>query len=263
MRIAFTILLNGINHLTHNEYYQTLLDIFDYWVVVEGVARNSGSTSWCCELKDTFHNNYLSNDGTTEFLDKLKNTTEKLIVVRNDKGYWESKDEQVNAAISEIKKITNKCKLWQIDIDEQWTKEQIITAETELDNNNGKTGCFLCNCFVGKEQVVIGDWGEGRLEPYRRLWNWSGADFLSHEPPKLADGNNPRYLLTPKFNHYSYYFEEDVKFKEAYYGSYSGLYDRWLTIQSNKGSLPIRALLGDKIWWSNTNTCIQYIGNVN
>jgi hypothetical protein len=150
------------------------------------------------------------------------------------------------------------CFLWQVDIDEQWTVEQLEIAEKELTANNGKTGCFYCNFYVGKNLIAVGDWGEGRIEPYRRLWKWAGESFVSHEPPKLLGDNNPRLLLTPKFNHYSYYFDEDVKFKETYYGNYSGLYDRWLAIQSTKGSLHIRFLLGDKVWWSNTNTNIQY-----
>lgn len=257
MRIAFTIILNGYKHLVHKDYYKTVLSNFDYWVVVEGVALNNGTTSWCNKLPDTFHNNYLSNDGTTDFLNELKSEYKNIIVVRNNEGFWQSKDDQVNAAITEIKKLTKKCKLWQIDVDEQWSIDQIVLAENELDDNSGKTGCFLCNYFVGVDQIVTGEWGEGRIEPYRRLWNWSGENFISHEPPKL-ENNNPRFLLTPKFNHYSYYFDEDVKFKEAYYSNYEGLYERWLEIQNNRSVLPIRNLLGDKLWWSNTNTIIQY-----
>jgi len=259
MRIAFTILLNGKRHLEHNEYYKTLCNSFDYWVIAEGVAKNTGSTSWCKELPSTFHNDYLSNDGTTEFIDKLSLQYNNVRIVRSDKGFWQSKDEQVNAAITEIKKLSNECFLWQIDIDEQWTLDQIEQAEQELINNNGKTGCFYCNYYVGKNQLAVGEWGEGRIEPYRRLWRWGGEEFETHEPPKLKGKNGPGLLLTQKFNHYAYYFEEDVKFKELYYGSYTGLYDRWKVIQDNKGVISIRALLGDKVWWSNTNTHIKYI----
>jgi hypothetical protein len=257
-RIAFTIILNGYNHLLHKDYYRTMIEMFDHWILVEGVAKNNGSTSWCNNLNENYHNNFLSNDGTKEFIDKLASEHENVHIVRSNNGFWSSKDEQVNAAIAKIKEITDHCMLWQVDIDEQWTLEQIITAETELQKNGGKTGCFLCNYYVGKEQIVYGEWGEGKIEPYRRLWNWSGEDFASHEPPKLNGDNNPRFLLTPRFNHYSYYFDEDVKFKEAYYGNYEGLYNRWQNIQQNRGRLPIRALLGDKLWWSNTNTIIQY-----
>lgn len=259
MRIAFTILLNGKRHLVHNNYYKKIIKNFDKWVIVEGVAGNTGSTSWCKKLPESQHNDYLSNDGTTEFIDELAQKYSNVKVVRSLARLWENKDQQVNAAIAEIKKTSNSCFLWQIDVDEQWSDEQIQEAEQELISNNGKTGCFYCRYYVGKNQIAIGEWGEGRIEPYRRLWRWEGENFLSHEPPKLDGKNGPGLLLTPRFEHYSYYFEEDVKFKEAYYSNYEGLYDRWISIQQNRSILPIRALLGNNIWWSNTNTHIQYI----
>lgn len=258
MRVAFTIILNGYNHLIHNNYYQQVTEMFDLWVIVEGVSNASGSTSWCNNLSDKFHKNFLSNDGTTELLDKMSSNS-KVKIVRSKGGYWSNKDEQVNAAIDEILKYTNKGKLWQIDIDEQWDISSIVKAENELDKADGKTGCFLSNFYVGKNQIAKGQWGEGTVDPYRRLWNWSGERFLTHEPPKLAGRNGPGLLLTPRFNHYAYYYDEDVVFKEAYYGSYEGLYNRWQKIQSNRSIIPVRELLGDKIWWSNTNTLIHYM----
>jgi hypothetical protein len=256
MRVAFSIILNGLRHLKHNNYYETMINNFDYWVIVEGVANNSGSTSWCKELPESFHKNFLSNDGTTEFLDTIKSN--KVMVVRPNNRPWKSKDEQVNAAIATIKTITDKCFLWQIDIDEQWTGDQLSICEQSLKDIGGKTGCFYCNYYVGKFQKVVGEWGEGRIEPYRRLWDWQGEQFIKHEPPTLEGKNGPGILINVKFNHYAYYFEEDVKFKQAYYGGYEGLYNRWLNIQNNKGTIHVRELLGPNVWWSNTNTFIKY-----
>lgn len=256
MRVAFTIVLDGLRHLIHNDYWKTMIDNFDYWVIVEGVAKPNGSTYWCKELSPSVYKNYLSVDGTTDFLNKLSSARVKII--RPDNRPWESKDEQVNAAIQAIKKITNECFLWQIDVDEQWTKEQLAQAEDILTKNNGKTGCFYCNYFVGPNQQVFGDWGEGKIEPYRRLWNWKGEVFESHEPPKLNGNNGPGLLINVRFNHYAYYFFNDVKFKEIYYSGYDGLYERWLKVQENKGTIHIRELLGPNIWWSNTNTIIKY-----
>lgn len=256
MRVAFTIILNGKHHLLHNNYFETMIKNFDLWVIVEGVAKNTGSTSWCKELSSEYHNNFLSNDGTTEFLDNLKN--EKVKVIRSNKGYWENKDEQVNAAISFIKTKTDKCFLWQIDIDEQWSESQLQQAEKILTENNAKTGCFLCNFYVGKNQIVRGEWGEGRHLPYRRLWNWNGELFKTHEPPVLDGKNGPGILIPAKFNHYAYYFKEDVMFKQSYYSGYDGLYDRWIEIQNNKSTIHISKLLGPKTWWATTSSFIVY-----
>ena len=57
MRIAFSIILNGLHHLQHNNYYQTMLDNFDYWVIVEGQALPNGSTSWCKQLNEKYQIN--------------------------------------------------------------------------------------------------------------------------------------------------------------------------------------------------------------
>jgi len=257
MRIGFTIILNGLHHLKHNDYYKTLCDNLDYWVLVEGVSLPTGSTSWCKELPDDMHKNFLSNDGTTEFLDSIK--SDKVRVIRPNNRAWKNKDEQVNAAIAEIKTITDECMLWQIDVDEQWTLQQMKEAETHLTNHNGKTGCFYCNYFVGPRQMAYGQWGEGKHEPYRRLWDWKGEDFETHEPPKLKGKNGPGLLLTQRFNHYAYYYPQDVKFKEKYYGGYEGLYQRWLNVQDNRDVISIKELLGPNTWWSFTQTYIKYV----
>ena len=258
-RVAFTIIFNGIKHLQHNNYYNKLSSCVDLWVIIEGLSLPNGSTSWCKEIDDDFHNNFLSRDGTTEFLNK--NRKENVIVIRPENRPWLSKDEQVNAGIRCIKERYIEAMLWQIDIDEQWTEESMSSAENELIKHNGKTGCFRCDYFVGPNQQVFGEWGENTRDPYRRLWHWQSEDFETHEPPKLQGNNGPRFLLPQRFKHYSYYFEEDVIFKERYYSSYEGLHRRWLDVQKNTGTLPVRSLLGDNVWWSNTNTIIQYTGH--
>lgn len=259
MRIAFTIVLNGLRHLTHNNFYKNMIDNFDHWYIVEGVAKPNGSTNWCKELSPKFHNNYLSNDGTTEFLNN--NIHPKVVLIRPQGGPWDSKDQQVNAAIQSIKEITDECFLWQVDVDEQWSSKNLETAEKMLIENNGKTGCFLCDYYVGENQRVIGQWGEGMYEPYRRLWNWKGEMFDKHEPPTLKGKNGPGLLLPQRFQHYAYYFEEDVKFKEAYYQGYEGLYERWKQVQNNRSTMDIKDLLGNNTWWSNTKTFILYEGS--
>ena len=258
-RIAFTILLNGLEHLQHNDYYNALSSYVDLWIIIEGVALPGGSTSWCNTITSDFHNNYLSNDGTTEFLDT--NLKSNVSVIRLKNTPWQSKDQQVNAGINLIKEKYTEGFLWQVDIDEQWDKESMESAEQALLKHNGKTGCFTCNYFVGKNQQVFGEWGENTTEPYRRLWHWKGENFKTHEPPTLEGKNGPGLLLPHRFNHYSYFFEKDVTFKEKFYGGYDGLLQRWKKIQNNKNAIPVKELLGDKIRWSFTNTIIKYTGD--
>ena len=260
-RFAFTIILNGLHHLKHNDYYKFILENFRYWVVVEGASGSTGSTSWCKSMDSKYHTNGFSTDGTSEFLQELSNKYPNLIYIKPD-GMWGNKDIQVNKAVEEVRKITNKCFLWEIDIDEQWGLTSIELAENMLLTYQIKTGCFLCDYYVGKNLLARGQWGEGRFLPYRRLWNWRGEDFKSHEPPELmGDGRFVTMKLMPsRFSHYSMYFKQDVKFKDTWYSGHEGIYDRWLKLQDRKDfPIHISELLGRNTHWGNTNTMIVKI----
>ena len=232
MRIAFTIIHNGLHHLNHNNQAQNILDVCDLWIVVEGASKSNGSTKWCKEFPPHLHNNGSSIDGTCEFLNKLSKETNKLVYIPSN-GFWESKDVQVNRAIEEVRKVTDKCFLWQIDIDEQWSLAAMETAEQELVKQGTIAGCFRANCKVGKNLRAVGEWGEAYSCGYIRLWNWSGEDFLCHEPPILkgTEKIDPT-MLSPVFVHYNYYFKTDVEFKDAWYGGHEGILERWNLLNS-------------------------------
>ena len=91
---------------------------------------------------------------------------------------------------------------------------------------------------MGDDLIVKGDWGEGDGMPYKRLWRWSGENFLSHEPPLLMGGNGVEVLLKPKFNHYSYFFQKDVEFKNDWYGGHENILPNWLSLK-NETEFPI------------------------
>jgi len=232
MRIVFSIIHNGIHHLFHNDQYLKILNSCDKWVVVEGASLPNGSTKWCKKFPDENHENGGSNDGTKDFLLQLSLKSNKLHYVESH-GFWLSKDHQVNRAIEEVRKITDSCWLWEIDIDEQWETEQMDVAERELAAHRTKAGCFRSKCFIGKNLRAIGDWGEARTYGYTRLWRWEGENFLCHEPPVLEGlmGVEPT-MLSPVFKHYNYYFEKDVLFKDRWYGGHEGIYERWKLINS-------------------------------
>jgi hypothetical protein len=260
-RVAFTIIYNGAHHLMHNNYATVMSKNFDYWVLVEGAALPTGSTSWC---KDIFTNSESTDDTIKLINDICTEHSNVQYIQRINGNAWENKDKQVNAAIDALnvwrtENNVDSCYLWQIDIDEQWTIDQLEQAEKELSSGNGKTGCFLCNYFVGPNLVVKGQWGEGQSGPYRRLWRWEGEKFETHEPPVLNGKNGPGLLLTPRFNHYAYFFEKDVTFKEQYYG-YTSLVSNWKNLQTTpipQTGTHISALLDARTnHWGNTNTWI-------
>ena len=259
MRIAFSIIHNGMHHLMHNEQYLKILGSCDKWVVVEGASLSNGSTKWCNEFPKEFHKNGGSIDGTREFLLDISKKTEKLHLVISN-GFWQSKDHQVNRAIEEVNKIAKKCWLWEIDIDEQWDAYQMDQAEFELQKIGAKAACFRSICFIGKKLRAIGDWGEARTYGYTRLWKWEGERFICHEPPVLEGlmGVDPT-MLTPVFKHFNYYFEKDVIFKDHWYGGHENIYERWKLINSlDHRFFPMHIsnlIVGP---WGNSNSAIVY-----
>lgn len=238
MRVGFTIIYNGAHHLLHNGWMNTVSEMLDRWVVIEGAANPGGSTSWCKELEKKS-----SDDGTIRILRnlELRNPLIKCLLGRPEG--WPSKDRMVRYALSVLQgwsgSFPEDVFLWQLDIDEQWTISQMAEAERMLVESGADCGCFHANHFVGPGLVARGTWGEGNdpddplRNAYRRLWRWRGQQFATHEPPMLEGGNGREILLPQRFDHFSYYFPEDVRFKERYYQGYEGLYDRWSALQSD------------------------------
>jgi len=260
MRIVFSIIHNGLHHLHHNTQYENILKSCDKWIVVEGASRSNGSTKWCNEFPDDLHLNGGSIDGTREFLQFLSKETDKLIYIPSS-GFWQSKDHQVNRAIEEVKKITNRCWLWEIDIDEQWELEQMDAAEKELFDSGSKAGCFRAQCFIGRNLRAIGDWGEAYTSGYIRLWKWEGEKFICHEPPIIEGqmGIEPR-MLSQVFRHYNYYFDKDVIFKDKWYGGHEKIYERWKLINSlDKRFFPMHISNLISGPWGRSNSSIIYV----
>jgi len=258
-RFAFTIILNGLHHLKHNDYYKFMLDNFDYWVVAEGASNSLGSTSWCKRMPDNYHDNGHSVDETVEFLQKLSNNHNNFKYVSKN-GFWNSKDEQVNGCISVLKNYENSGFLWQVDCDEQWSLENIKKAEDQLIQFNLETAAFPARSWVGKDMLAVGEWGECITGGYTRLWNWKGQYFKTHEPPELEGGNGNKQMLPIYFDHYNYYFEQDVEFKDSWYRNHEGIYNNWKklqTMEKNNFPIGIEYLFNDG-WVKNTKTQIIY-----
>lgn len=238
MRIAFTIIYDGLHHLQHNDFAQFMVKNFDHWIVIEGLSRAGGSTAWCKNIG--LH--VRSKDGTHEFMVDL---CEKYSNVHyySPGIAWTSKDKQVNEAIMIAKLLTNECYLWQVDCDEQWSAESLKQAEIELSNSGSNVGAFqfnhyICQDGLGRQLVGKGTWGDNFNT---RLWLWKGEKFLTHEPP-VIEGQKQIIHLSQRYEHYSYYFEKDILFKTAYYG-YRSLHKNWSKLRSYTGTLPQPATL--------------------
>jgi len=231
LRVAFTIIYNGLNHLKNANFAEFMAKEFDYWVIVEGHAKPGGSTNWCYDLKIPVR----STDGCHEYLLDFSKAHDNVIYYSKG-GYWESKDEQVNKAIQLIRKKITSCILWQVDIDEVWTSENLEVNEMHLKRSRKSCGKVQFNHIVGEMDgsylVARGRWGSSFVN---RVWNWNGEDFLTHEPAEIKGQRTVN--LPRKFDHFSMYFKEDIIFKEKYYG-YENLYENWQDMHQ-RGRFPM------------------------
>lgn len=251
----FTIVLNGQPFIKYH------IDIFKqlpfqwHWHIIEGVADLKHDTSWSLRLggkiTDKLHKNGRSYDGTTEYLDEIaKLYSDNITIYRQSEGvFWDGKKAMVNAPLVNIHE---ECLLWQIDVDELWTLEQICTTRKLFISHPEKTAAFYwCWYFVGENLIIStrNCYAQNPQQDWLRTWRFKpGAFWAAHEPPilleTLADGSyqnigtaNPfLHQDTEKqdliFQHFAYITPEQLQFKEEYYG-YNNAVAQWQNLQTN------------------------------
>lgn len=250
----FTIVLNGEPFVRYHIEVLKQLPFKWHWHIVEGVADLKHDTSWSVKfggkVTDEIHNQGLSKDGTSEYLDQLKaEYPENITLYRKPEGqFWDGKREMVNAPLANIQE---ECLLWQIDVDEIWTLDQICNSRKLFISNPEKMAAYYwCWYFVG-EQLVISTrncYTQNPQQDWLRTWRFKpGYFWAAHEPPvlvePLSDGEfkniaalNPlTHDETEKeglvFQHFAYVTPEQLRFKEQYYG-YQNAVNQWRALQS-------------------------------
>jgi len=272
----FTIVLNGKPFIKYH------IDIFKqlpfnwHWHIVEGVADLKNDTAWSAKLggqiTQDIHHNGLSIDGTTEYLDELvKLYPDNITVYRKIEGdFWDGKLEMVNAPLTHI---NEECLLWQVDVDELWTAEQINRARHAFIENPDKTAAFYwCHYFVGENLIISSRncYAQNPQQEWLRTWRYKpGYVWAAHEPPILVeplpdsqrqniaainpfshDETEAQGLI---FQHFAYVTEEQLQFKEQYYG-YANATSQWKMLQQ-QSHFPI--LLRNYFPWVQDNTTVD------
>lgn len=272
----FTIVLNGEPFIEYHIEAFKQLPFKWHWHIVEGVADLKNDTAWSLgnggRITDEIHCNGRSNDGTTEYLDELAQLyPENVTLYRKPEGiFWDGKREMVNAPLANIRE---ECLLWQVDVDELWTVEQLCTARYMFINNPEKTAAFYwCWYFVGENLVIStrNCYAQNPAQEWLRTWRFKpGHIWLRHEPPILAeplpDGElrnvaavNPFvHEETEKrglvFQHFAYAMAKQLQFKEQYYG-YSNAVSEWKVLQSQT-RFPVR--LSQYFSWVQDGTIVD------
>lgn len=272
----FTIVLNGEPFIRYHIEVLRNLPFPWHWHIVEGVAELKHDTAWSLarggRVTDDIHNQGRSIDGTSEYLDKLaEEYPENVTIYRKPPGeFWEGKLEMVNAPIPNIK---TQCLLWQIDVDEFWTEEQIKTTKNLFLNHPEKTAAYYwCWYFVGEELVISSRncYTQNPQQDWLRTWRFTpGYQWLAHEPPilgkRLDNGKvinlgqiNPFLHQETEaknlvFQHFAYIKPEQLEFKEKYYG-YSDALSQWQQLQQEQ---KFPSLLRLYLSWVNDSTMVD------
>ncbi|WP_017305265.1 FkbM family methyltransferase [Spirulina subsalsa] len=273
----FTIVLNGEPFIRYHIEILQQLPFPWHWHIVEGVADLKHDTAWSVKLggqvTDAIHRDGLSQDGTSDYLDQLvAQYPDNITLYRQPKGtFWEGKREMVNAP---LKNIQEECLLWQIDVDELWTVEQIKQTRNLFISHPEKTAAYYwCWYFVGEDLIVTtrNCYSQNPQQDWLRTWRYKpGYFWAAHEPPvlvePLADGKfknvaavNPfRHEETSQkgliFQHFAYVLPEQLQFKEQYYG-YTQALNYWQQLQKAE-QFPV--LLREYFPWVGDDTMVDH-----
>lgn len=272
----FTIVLNGEPFIRYHINVLRHLPFEWHWHIVEGVAGLRHDTAWSLanggRIDARHHHDGLSLDGTSGYIDELASCFPgNISIYRPEPGkFWDGKLAMVNAPLANIRQESL---LWQVDVDEFWTFEQICSARQLFADHPDKTAAFYwCRYFVGKRLLVSSRncYSQNPAIEWLRTWRFTpGCRWLAHEPPRLhcpaPDGTaidvatlNPFLHAETEakglvFQHYAYLLPQQLRFKESYYG-YSQAFFHWLQLQKERG-FPLR--LGDFFPWVTDSTRVD------
>ncbi|NEO21117.1 glycosyltransferase [Moorena sp. SIO4A5] len=279
----FTIVINGEPFIRYHIDVFSKLPFRWHWHIIEGVAKLKHDTAWSLAtggyVSDEIHHNGRSIDGTTEYLDQLmERYPDQITVYRKPDGvFWEGKREMVNAPLENIQQ---ECLLWQVDVDELWTTEQICKARQMFIDQPDKTAAFFwCWYFVGKNLIVSSRncYTQNPKQEWLRVWRFQpGAVWATHEPPRLVQPSSTNQSnqsanhgqdvasINPflhreteaqglVFQHFAYVTPEQLQFKESYYG-YQNALAEWQGLQQ-QSEFPV--FLRQHLSWVKDETLVE------
>ena len=274
----FTIVLNGEPFIRYHLDVFRRLPFSWHWHVVEGLASLVHDTAWSVEaggrIDPAVHAHGLSIDGTTAYLDEIgAQEPGRLSIYRKPGGVpWDGKREMVSTPLPNIRE---ECLLWQVDADELWTAEQIASVRQLFLDNPDRTAAYYWCHYVPAPGAVVAtryNYAANPAVEWLRTWRYRPGDrWEAHEPPILVrrdrnsvvDVGKMRPFLHDEteaagavFQHFAYATEDQVRFKESYYG-YGGAVEGWRELRKavRAGRGPLR--LGDYLPWVSDDTLVD------
>ena len=142
--------------------------------------------------------------------------------------------------VSPLPNIREACLLWQVDADELWTAEQIVSIQELFRDDPERTAAYYWCDYVPAPGAVVAtryNYAANPAVEWLRTWRYRPGDrWEAHEPPTLVRPEAGGVFEVAKkhpflhdeteragvvFQHFAYATEAQVRFKESYYG-YSG-----------------------------------------
>ena len=278
--LVLTLVLNGMPFLTRHYGVLRETKLRFEWHVVEGLAIGRADASRPYSSRPLpFHKDGLSIDGTTEYLDNLAETDDRVIVTRNCRTdgilrcAWTDKIAMCNEALRRMTSGKKEQMILQVDADELWSATQILAAyDVLMQQSEVRCAFFHCHFLVGPNLATATPGGYGHSNGYEWLRAWKASPghvlFTSHAPPTLIHRNAGGWETLGRcldhattaragavFTHYAYVTKTQVAFKEAFYG-YSGAISGWTRLQT----APLPANLSDFLPWAFKNTLVDRPG---
>jgi glycosyltransferase involved in cell wall biosynthesis len=274
----FTIVLNGEPFIRYHLDVFRRLPLSWHWHVVEGVASLVHDTAWSVEagghIDHAAHDDGLSIDGTSTYLDQIAADDPRRISVYRKPGgaFWEGKREMVSAPIQSIRE---ECLLWQVDADELWTPEQIVSMHRLFREHPERTAAYYWCDYVPAPGAVVATRYNYAANPqveWLRTWRYRPGDrWAAHEPPILVRAEAGADVDLAKkhpflhdeteragavFQHFAYATEAQVRFKESYYG-YTGAVEHWRALREAVPAATGPLRLGDFLPWVRDDTLVD------
>lgn len=118
--------------------------------LVRDTAWSARAGGW---IDHAAHADGLNSDGTTGDLDEnAASEPDRISIYRTPGGaFWDGKSEMVSAPLVNIRE---ECLWWQVDADELWTAEQIVSIHRLLRSDPDRTAAYYwCTTSQRREQL--------------------------------------------------------------------------------------------------------------
>lgn len=217
------------------------------WRICEGVTSIPAWFNMPGKITDDMHENGLSTDGTSEYLQDISHLYPNKIKLFRDDEYLTDKFQLMLSTINDTESI-----VCQIDVDEFWSSDQLETMASMFESQPTRTAAwFYDRFFVGPRLCLArgnGNSAGNMAYEWKRSWRWRPeCKYVRHDPPQVSIPHCPDIAMSPAhfftreetaaaglvFNHYAYVLEEQVRYKETRYG-FKGAVDGWNRLQQVK-----------------------------